>query len=61
MIAPPGLHPVPKTPQLGVLMEREVVMERRKFRREFKLEAFRLIKDRGVGYSQASQDLGVAD
>ena len=34
-------------------------MERRKFTREFKLEAVRLIKDRGVSYSQASQDLGV--
>jgi transposase-like protein len=34
-------------------------MERRKFTREFKLEAVRLIKDRGVSYVQASQDLGV--
>ena len=34
-------------------------MERRKFTREFKLEAVRLIKDRGVSYLQASQDLGV--
>jgi transposase-like protein len=34
-------------------------MERRKFTREFKLEAVRLIKERGVGYAQASQDLGV--
>ena len=34
-------------------------MERRKFTREFKLEAVRLIKQRGVGYAQASQDLGV--
>ena len=34
-------------------------MERRKFTREFKLEAGRLIKDRGVSYVQASQDLGV--
>ena len=34
-------------------------MERRKFTREFKLEAVRLIKDRGVGYTQASRDLGV--
>src|SRR3954451_7976845 len=34
-------------------------MERRKFTREFKLEAVRLIKDRGVSYGQASQDLGV--
>ena len=34
-------------------------MERRKFTREFKLEAVRLIKVRGVSYEQASQDLGV--
>lgn len=34
-------------------------MERRKFTREFKLEAVRLIKDRGVSYIQASQDLDV--
>jgi hypothetical protein len=33
-------------------------MERRKFTREFKLEAMRLIKIRGVSYAQASQDLG---
>ena len=40
-------------------MEPEVVMERRKFAREFKLEAVRLIKDRGLSYVQAAQDLGV--
>ena len=34
-------------------------MERRKFTREFKLEAVRLIKDRGVSYVQASADLNV--
>jgi transposase len=34
-------------------------MERRKFTREFKLEAVRLIKERRVGYAQVSQDLGV--
>ena len=34
-------------------------MERRKFTREFKLEAVRLIKDRGVSFAQASEDLGV--
>ena len=34
-------------------------MERRKFTREFKLEAVRLIRDRGVSYAQASQDLKV--
>lgn len=31
----------------------------RKFTREFKLKAVRLIKERGVSYMQASQDLGV--
>jgi transposase-like protein len=34
-------------------------MERRKFTREFKLEAVRLIKDRGVSYTQAAEELGV--
>ena len=34
-------------------------MERRKSTREFKLEAVRLIKERGVSYTQASADLGV--
>ena len=34
-------------------------MERRKFTREFKLEAVRLIRERGVSYTQASHDLGV--
>jgi transposase-like protein len=34
-------------------------MERRQFTREFKLEAVRLIKERGVSYVQASEDLGV--
>ena len=34
-------------------------MERRKFTREFKLEAVRLIRDRGVSFAQASEDLGV--
>jgi transposase-like protein len=38
---------------------REIMEKRRKFTREFKLEAVRLIKDRGVPYGQASQDLGV--
>jgi transposase-like protein len=32
-------------------------MERRRFTREFKLEAVRLIRDRGVSYAQVS--LGV--
>ena len=34
-------------------------MERRKFTREFKLEAVRLIKEHGVSFAQASQDLSV--
>jgi transposase len=34
-------------------------MGRRKFTREFKLEAVKLIKERGVSVAQASQDLGV--
>ena len=33
--------------------------KRRKFTREFKHEAVRLIRERGVSYAQASQDLGV--
>jgi transposase len=34
-------------------------MARRQFTREFKLEAIRLIRERGVSYAQASRDLGV--
>lgn len=34
-------------------------MERRKFTREFKLEAVRLVTERGVTVAQASRDLGV--
>jgi transposase-like protein len=33
-------------------------MERRRFTREFKLEAVKLVTDRGVSYAQASQDRG---
>ena len=32
-------------------------MERRKFSREFKLEAVRLVQERGVSFAQASRDL----
>src|SRR5450631_26216 len=45
--------------ELGVLWSRRCIMERRQFTREFKLEAVRLIKQRGVSYAQASKDLGV--
>jgi hypothetical protein len=34
-------------------------MERRKFTREFKLEAVKLIEERGVTVVQAARDLGV--
>jgi transposase len=34
-------------------------MERRKFSREFKLEAIKLVKERGVSFAQAGRDLDV--
>jgi transposase len=34
-------------------------MQRRKFNREFKVEAVRLVKDRGVSVAQAARDLDV--
>ena len=34
-------------------------MQRRKFSREFKLEAVRLVRDRGVSAAQAARDLEV--
>lgn len=34
-------------------------MGRRQFTREFKVEAVRLVKDRGVSVAQAARDLGV--
>jgi transposase len=34
-------------------------MERRKFTREFKLEAVKLIRERGVTVAQAARNLGV--
>ena len=34
-------------------------MERKRYGREFKLEAVRLVKERGVSVAQASRDLGV--
>ncbi len=36
-------------------------MARRQFSREFKLEAVRLVKDRGVSVVQASRDLDVGE
>jgi len=34
-------------------------MERRRYTREFKLEAVKLIRERGVAVAQAARDLGV--
>ena len=34
-------------------------MERKKFSREFKLEAVKLVRERGVSFAQAARDLGV--
>ncbi|GGZ15083.1 transposase [Novosphingobium colocasiae] len=34
-------------------------MQRRKFSREFKLEAVRLVRERGVSVAQASRDLDI--
>ena len=34
-------------------------MERKKFSREFKLEAVNLVRERGVSFAQAARDLGV--
>ena len=36
-------------------------MTRRQFSREFKLEAVRLVKERGVSMAQASRDLDVGE
>src|SRR6186713_2540821 len=40
-------------------MEPEVVMRRRKFSREFKIEAVKLVRERGVSVAQAARDLDV--
>jgi transposase len=55
----PGTSPGSEDTKLGVLWSRRCVMERRKFTREFKLEAVKLVKDRGVSYARAAEDLGV--
>jgi transposase-like protein len=52
------LHPITQLRRMQVfLWDRRWVMERRRFTREFKLEAVRLIRDRGVSYAQPSEDL----
>ena len=45
--------------EIGCFMKPEVAMQRRKFSREFKLEAVKLVRDRGVSSAQASRDLDV--
>ena len=40
-------------------IEPEVVMRRRKFSREFKIEAVKLVRERGVSVAQAGRDLDV--
>jgi transposase len=39
----------------------EAIMARRQYTREFKLEAVRLIKDRGVSVVQATRDLDIGE
>jgi transposase len=45
--------------EIGCFIKSEVAMQRRKFSREFKLEAVKLVRDRGVSSAQASRDLDV--
>jgi transposase len=45
--------------EIGCFMKPEVAMQRRKFGREFKLEAVKLVRDRGVSVAQAARDLDV--
>src|SRR5712664_2114194 len=45
--------------KFGCFMEPEVVMRRRKFSREFKIEAVKLVRERGVSVAQAGRDLDV--
>jgi transposase len=45
--------------EIRCFMKPEVVMSRRKFSREFKIEAVKLIRERGVSVAQAGRDLGI--
>lgn len=45
--------------EIGLSKNWRVWMQRRKFSRVFKVEAIRLIKERGVSVAQAERDLGV--
>jgi transposase len=45
--------------EIGCFMKPEVAMQRRRFSREFKVEAVKLVRERGVSAAQAGRDLGV--
>jgi transposase len=45
--------------EIGVLWSRRWEMERRRFTREFKLEAVRLVTERSVTIARASRDFDV--
>src|SRR6476620_4825848 len=45
--------------EIECFMEPEVVMRRRKSSREFKIEAVKLVRERGVSATQAARDLDV--
>src|SRR3954453_15926047 len=45
--------------EIGCFMKPEGAMQRRRFSREFKLEAVKLIRERGVSAAQAARDLNV--
>jgi transposase len=46
--------------EIRCFWNRRMEMTRRKFSREFKIEAVRLVRDRGVAVAQAARDLDVA-
>ena len=45
--------------EIGCFMKPEVAMRRRQFGREFKIEAVKLVRERGVSVAQAARDLDV--
>src|SRR3954464_1097466 len=45
--------------EIGCFIQPEAVMQRRRFSREFKIEAVKLVRDRGVSAAQAARDLGI--
>src|SRR4029079_16558311 len=45
--------------EIGCFMKPEVAMQRRKFSREFKVEAVKLVRERGVSAAQDARDLDV--